>query len=233
MVRLLLTTEGQTEQAFVASVLTPHLAKLDIFVPNPRCTAIGRKAGRVHRGGVFQYQPMREDIRAWIKQDKDPDAHFSTMIDLYGIPSDFPGLDKARNTADPYHRVSILEEEFAKDIDSHRFIPYIQLHEFEALLLADPSKLCEYYPGRQEDVAPLEQALADAENNPELINDGTNTAPSKRIADCLPEYAFAKRTAGPIVAQSIGLATLRQACHHFNEWLEKLEALRKQAAPES
>lgn len=34
-----------------------------------------------------------------------------------------------------------------------------------------------------------------------------------------------KASAGPIVAEKIGLPTLRLKCEHFREWLGKLERL--------
>ena len=44
---------------------------------------------------------------------------------------------------DPYRRVKILEDALRDDISDlrRRFIPYFQVHEFEALLLPDPQKL--------------------------------------------------------------------------------------------
>jgi hypothetical protein len=58
-----------------------------------------------------------------------------------------------------------------------------------------------------------------------LINDGEETAPSKRIGKEIPDYLGAKPTAGPIIAGKIGLETMRMKCPHFNEWLTKLENL--------
>jgi hypothetical protein len=147
------------------------------------------------------------------------------MIDFYGLPSDFPGYEQAQAANDPYARVTILERAFAEDIHSQRFIPYIQLHEFEALLLTDHTKLCDYYgEERLDDLKSLDDAIA-VEANPELIDDGENSAPSKRISACIPEYGRAKPTVGPIVAEEIGLITLRKSCRHFNEWIKKLERL--------
>jgi hypothetical protein len=147
------------------------------------------------------------------------------MIDLYALPEDFPAYKQSQQFQNPYDRVAFLEKAFSSDVNSQRFIPYIQLHEFEALLLADYRKLCEYYgPERIKQLQPLADALS-AESNPELIDDGEKTAPSKRIAACIPEYADAKATAGPIIAEYIGLDTLRRTCLHFGEWLSKLELL--------
>ncbi len=107
----------------------------------------------------------------------------------------------------------------AEDINDHRFIPYIQLHEFEALILSDPNSLnCEYL----EHAKPISNLIAMVdEKNPELINDGVQTAPSKRILEEIPEYN--KVTAGVTVTRAIGLKKLRERCPHFDEWLTLLE----------
>ena len=41
----------------------------------------------------------------------------------------------------------------------------------------------------------------------------------------IPEYEKRKKSAGPIVAEKIGLPTLRSKCEHFREWIERLETL--------
>ena len=61
------------------------------------------------------------------------------------------------------------------------------------------------------------------DQNPELINDGHDTAPSKRILEQIPAYK--KATAGVTVTEKTGLSTLRAKCKHFHEWLSCLEQL--------
>ncbi len=61
------------------------------------------------------------------------------------------------------------------------------------------------------------------DQNPELIDGGATTAPSKRILKEIPEYD--KVTDGVEVAGKIGLPLLRQKCRHFEEWLSALEQL--------
>ena len=58
--------------------------------------------------------------------------------------------------------------------------------------------------------------------SPELIDDGSTTAPSKRIAAAIPDYAERKASAGPIVAAKIGLPALQSRCRHFGQWLQRL-----------
>ena len=59
----------------------------------------------------------------------------------------------------------------------------------------------------------------------DMIDDGIETAPSKRIAAEIPAYASVKASAGPLVAERIGLQTMRAKCCHFGEWIRKLEVL--------
>jgi hypothetical protein len=147
------------------------------------------------------------------------------MIDLYAIPTRFPRRDEAEALRhDPFRRVEFLENAFAADIGDPRFIPYIQLHEFEAILFCDPTYFAYFYDECEAQIAEL-QAIADRHDTPELINDGPNTAPSKRIVAQIPDYEDAKAAVGPEIAELIGLETIRSKCPHFHAWLSRLEKL--------
>ncbi len=224
MVRVNLTAEGKTEQVFAVDVLKPHLAERGVYIVKPRLAAHAKKKGRVHRGGLDNYLPARNDIVRWLKQDQAPDVYFTTMFDLYALPNDFPGYDVAKEKNDPYDRVAALEMALREDIDDPRFIPYIQLHEFEALLLSDPSEFAYLYKDYDKKIKNLE-SLCEDYDTPEKINHRQHLAPSKRIGKEIPEYVDAKATAGPIIAARIGLAKIREKCPHFNEWLTRLERL--------
>ena len=144
-------------------------------------------------------------------------------LNLYQLPPDFPGYEEASRTGDPYKKVKLLEVSLSNDLGDIRFIPYIQLHEFEALLLSDPTKLDSQF----DDSYAVERitALVSQFSSPELIDDGIETAPSKRITAEIPAYESMKRSVGPLVAERIGLQTMRAKCFHFGEWLSKLEVL--------
>ena len=145
------------------------------------------------------------------------------MFDLYALPNDFPGFAEAARVADPYEKVALLERALDTDVGDARFVPYIQLHEFEALIFARLETLLDEYFDRETEIQCLRDVLADHDDNPELIDDGLATAPSKRILHQVPEYN--KATAGPDLAARIGIDHLRQRCRHFGDWLEKLEGL--------
>ena len=223
MVRLHFIVEGQTEETFVNQTLVPHLAHMSI-VSDARCVATSRKRGVKHRGGVHSYQQVKNDIDLWMRGDANSDARFTTMLDLYALPQSFPGYESASRLQDPLQRVEALESALKEDIDDWRFIPYIQLHEFEALLLSDPQKLGAHFQCGDDAIRRLAD-MASCCLSPEMINDGSETAPSKRIIAEIPEYSGAKASAGPIVASHIGLDALRASCRHFGEWLNKLERL--------
>lgn len=225
MIRLYLFAEGRTEQTFADNLLKPHLANYDVFMHNPVLIAHARKKGVAHRGGGRKYLPMRNDILRFLAQETSAEARFTTMIDLYAIASDFPGLAEAEPLRHmPERRVALLQQFFAEDIHDWRFIPYIQLHEYEAYLFADPTGFELFYDRHQQEIAAL-KAIADSYETPELINDGAHSAPSKRITVQFPDYKKAKAVVGSQVAERIGLQVIRDKCPHFSQWLLRLEQL--------
>ncbi|NCD32297.1 MAG: DUF4276 family protein [Spartobacteria bacterium] len=222
MIRLHITAEGQTEQAFAKTILAPHLATFNVFVDS-RCvlTSKDKRAAKESRGGLLSYDKAKKDIQNWLKEDNHSECRFTTMFDLYALPDDFPGYADSKRETDKYKRVEMLELAMKQDINDDRFIPYIQLHEYEALILADPQQLEWEYLEHDRPISNLISMVNG--QNPELINDGPTTAPSKRIIAEIPEYD--RVTAGVAVAAKIGLQTLRHKCRHFNDWLTGLEQL--------
>jgi hypothetical protein len=95
MARLYLFAEGYTEQTFASNVLKPHLANMGVYLEHVMLIAHARKGGITHRGGGRKYIPMRNDISRILAQEKSWEVFFTTMIDLYAIHIDFPGLADA------------------------------------------------------------------------------------------------------------------------------------------
>jgi hypothetical protein len=225
MPRLYLFAEGSTELAFADTVLKPHLARSGVYLHPPVLIAHAKKKGRVHRGGGRRYAPMKNDILRFLAQEKDDDVFFTTMIDLYAIHAEFPGSAEAEKfLRNPVKRVEALEQAFAGDIDDGRFVPYIQLHEYEAYLFSDPTWFGYFYDHHERQIDAL-KAIAARYASPELIDDGQHSAPSKRIIRELPDYQDAKSAVGPQVAELIGLEAIRKKCPHFAAWLSRLERL--------
>jgi hypothetical protein len=213
MAELYLFAEGRTEQTFASVVLAPHLEAHEVYM-----------RGRIDVGGGPSYARIARPASAALKQHTRPGVFFTTMLDLYALYRDFPGRAEAAGLRDPYSRVRALEQSWADDVDDPRFIPHIQLHEYEALLFVAPGEFSGSYPGSEKQIARL-QAIADAHASPELIDDGVETSPSKRITVELAGYAGPKAAVGPLVAARIGLPAIRAKCPHFDAWVSRLEAL--------
>jgi hypothetical protein len=218
--RLYITTEGQSERKFADDVLRPHLAAFSIDVKT-RVVLTNRKLGK--RGGILDFDKIHGDLQRLMREDRHPAARFTTMVDLYVLPPEFPGWADARQKMVPKERVEALEAAFQANLGDCRFLPYIQLHEFEALLYRDLSQLQQRIADSEKAFAALAKEVRGME--PEEIDEGPTTAPSKRIINHVPIYDRLKVRVGAPAAAAIGLPGLRTKCPHFNEWVSRLEML--------
>lgn len=216
MNRIYLLVEGQTEEAFVRELLTPHYARIGVYL-----TPIIISTSPGYRGGVVSYAKVKPQIVRLCRQDSG--AHVSTMFDLYALPTDFPGKSVFANLSlnTGASKARYFEAELLKDINEPNFIAHLLVHEFEALLFSQPEKFAEWTDD-VEVVSTLREAVL-AGGAPEDINESPQTAPSKRVLSAMPGYQ--KTFHGPLIACEIGLDTMRLACPHFHAWLQKLEAL--------
>ena len=212
MSRVLVFVEGQTEETFVRDLLVPYFSRLGIYL-----TPILAQTSPGHKGGIVSYGKVKHQLTRLCRQDQG--AYVTTMMDYYGLPNDFPGLDG--RVADAHEQVMRLELALQQDIDAPNFIPNLMLHEFEALLFSAPEKIAEWLDD-QALLAPM-AAIRGAFATPEHINNSPQTAPSKRILALVPHYK--KTVDGPLIAEDIGLDAIRAQCPHFNNWIERLLAL--------
>jgi hypothetical protein len=222
--RLIVAVEGPTEDNFVRRILQPHLWSYGIAVSSTivgkaKAAARGNK-GKGARGGGC-YSDWERDIRNCLKDNPSRDFRLTTLFDLYGLPSDFPERDRIASDRSQVDRCDRLEQTMASRIDDWRFIPYLQLHEFEALVMACLSKLEELYDDHTQlgGLAMLRSELASL--CPEDINDSPVTAPSKRLLRRVPGYS--KCQDGPDAIELAGLDHVRSRCPRFNNWLSRLE----------
>ncbi len=219
--------EGSTEETFVNDVMVNHFAALNIFVSVRKITTGWDKHNeKPAKGGLRQYSKFRDDVQRWIVSDnKRLDTWYTSFVDLYAFPKgeDSPYSAEIQSIHDPYNKVAALENAIKQDINHPRFIPYIQLHEFEAFLLVNPDSLMTMFPDGKKCIDKLKANIGN--RNPEEINESPQTAPSKRIINYLPEYKSQKAQAGPLIAQDIGMTTLRNKCRHFNDWISQLEQI--------
>jgi hypothetical protein len=224
MNRVLVIVEGQTERAVLERVLAPYLSARGLWL---YAKILGRPG---HKGGIRSFEAARKEILALLKQE--PSSCVSTFFDYYGLPEDWPGLSQAkgkwaRDTAvmveQAMHGAVALKMDFT-DIP-RRFIPYVQMHELEALLFAAPEIMASVFE-RLDFESPFAQIVRDC-GECEEIDDHATSAPSKRIENLFPGYrkGSGSMAQAPIILNHIGMDRLRRACPHFSEWITKLEAI--------
>ena len=228
MRRLLVHVEGPTEETFVNNVLDPHLGCRGYSSVAARL--MGNARPKSHRGGGLSWQSVREGILRHLKQDWQVVA--TTMVDYYGMPKSrskrWPGRIEADSL--PFVRkAETIQDALARDIcegmgrsfNPCRFIPYVSMHEFEALLFSDCMGFADSvgHPG----IGRKMQEILDQFGSPEAIDDSYTTAPSKRIEGLLPSYD--KVAMCPTAIRKIGLENIRCRCPHFAGWLSRLEAV--------
>lgn len=224
MKRIIIICEGQTEQQFCNDVLRPYFAAKGIVLQYPTI--------KKTKGGIVSWPALKHQIEIHLKQD--PTAFITTLIDYYGIYENhnYPNWLASKQNINKNSGMDLMEHGMLEDLNEPlraRFIPYIQLHEFEALLFSDQAVFDNNFePGEFLDYNYLLQTIATNEN-PELINDGYETAPSKRLAKIIKGYHSDKENMkvfyGSILAHDIGLAKIRSKCPRFDQWITKLEGL--------
>lgn len=219
MNRVLVSVEGQTEETFARDVLRKHLWGFGIDIQPVVITTHRVKQGANFKGGVLSYGKARNEIIRLLN-DRNAVA-VTTMYDLYHLPQDFPGQN-TRPAGNGRTKALYLEQAFKNDIGGRHFHPYLQVHEFEAFLFANPVLTSRLFPEKK-DLAQKLQNIRKKFPTPEDINDNPMTAPSKRILSLYPRYE--KVLDGTIIALEVGLDTIRKECPHFNEWLTWLESL--------
>ncbi|HPO16124.1 MAG TPA: DUF4276 family protein [Candidatus Hydrogenedentes bacterium] len=218
--------EGETELAFVQTVLAPYFQTKGI-------TIWARLPGRVNRqGGVQSWSVIRGDI---VRTLKERSSRFcTTMFDYYAMPRDWPGRFEASelpwDKRGAYVERAIFEDlahHMGSDFRQERFIPYVQMHEFEAILFSDVRRLgavlTEIFGASSPEIMDQLHSIVVEAGSPEAIDDSPNSAPSKRIISLASGYK--KTLHGILVAQRIQLPVICASCLNFNHWITRLEAL--------
>jgi hypothetical protein len=150
------------------------------------------------------------------------------LIDYYGLYSKytFPNWEDGEKIADKNKRMAFLETAMKHDIRAavqHRFLPYLQLHEFEGLLFNDIQVFYDQVPKNElVGKAELLKTFQDYDN-PEMINNSKETSPSHRLKRIIEGYN--KTLYGHYFAEAIGLEKIRNKSPRFNNWLKVIEEL--------
>lgn len=220
MIRVHVICEGQTEEQFVNELLMPYFQGKGIWL----IPSLVGKPG--HKGGNFKFERLKTDVENRLLKEKG--AYCTTFFDFYGLPQGFPGKQDALTSQSATQKSDIIKARLVDELTKHlgqnvmrRFIPYIQMYEFEALLFSNPDAFASGVDLPH--LAPKLAQIAAGFESPEQINDSPHTAPSKRIEQLIPGYE--KPLLGSLAALEVGLQTMRTKCGLFDAWLSQLEAI--------
>lgn len=214
MKRVIIVCEGETEREFCKNVLAPHLIHHDIFIQPPLI--------KKSMGGIVRWSILKKEIETHLRE---PGVIVSTLIDYYGLYKkyNFPRWEEGERIVNKNDRMDFLEKAMKEDVNEvlrHRYIPYLQLHEFEGLLFNNIHIFYEHVPetelvGNDE----LKKTFADYDN-PEMINNNPDTSPSHRLKRIIKGYN--KPLYGHYFAEAIGVSQIRAKSPRFNQWIERI-----------
>lgn len=219
MKRIHCIVEGQTELTVFTNILAPYIFfKTGSYISFSTLKCTG--------GGITNYSKLFIELRNHLR---DKEKILTTFFDYYGILEShhFPNYQEAKQKqSDPTKGVQLLEQGMIEDlkskgIETKNFVPYIQLHEFEALLFSSAEGFSLF--NNSSIVEEIRNITAHYQN-PESINDSPLTAPSKRIIAIFEKQGmkYEKIIDGNNIATKIGINTFMKCCPRFREWVQLL-----------
>ncbi|GIH73015.1 DUF4276 family protein [Sphaerimonospora thailandensis] len=210
--------EGQTEETVVREIIEPYFESTDVFVTRSIFTTKRPAGGTYFKGGLSNWGKLASEIRLLLRDSSI--TVLTTLLDYYGLPADVPGM-ATRPSSSPYDRVAYVERAMAEAIDDPRFLPHLVLHEIEAWVLLGHEALGELTGDAV--LAYAAQAIVTEALGAELVNDGAETSPSKRLLRLYPRYR--KTSDGPLVIAEVGIEAIRKSCPHADAWFTAVSTI--------
>ena len=211
MPRLIFIVEGDSEQRFINEHLVIYLSSKFSRVPMHAQKITTNRKKNV-KGGNVNYELLKNEVRRTFAQG---DVLITTLLDFLRLPTDYPGF-----TVD-VKQIGKIEDAVRADcsaiIPPTSFLPYIQKHEFETLLFANPAGFTNVVNSTE--MSGILNVLKKF-STPEDINGSPETAPSKRL---LSIFNYKKVADSALVLKDVDIDLLRRRCPRFNEWVARLE----------
>ena len=212
MKRVVFIVEGDTELNFIHKRVIPYLYNKGYTQSmNAQKILTNRKLNK--KGGNVSYNYLKNEI---VKVAATREVLITTFLDFFRLPTDFPSYTTDRL------KLAEIEEAIRTDLDpqvpSNTLLPYIQLHEMEALMYTNMDGF-DLVVDDEQQLDELREII-DRYPNPEEINGGADTAPSKRLMSIFP---YRKTTDGEMILECIEIDDIRAKCPRFDAWMSKLE----------
>lgn len=212
MKRVVFIVEGDTELSFIHNCVMPYLYQKGITQSmNAQKITTNRKLNK--RGGNISFEYLKNDISHLAATGN---VLITTLVDFFKLPNNFP------NYTTDSSKIHEIENEMRDALQAiiapENFLPYIQRHEIESLMYTSMEGF-NFVVDDEKALSALQEIL-NQYPNPEDINGGTETAPSKRLMKIFP---YQKTTDGEMIFEELKIDDIRAKCPRFNDWMNKLE----------
>jgi hypothetical protein len=125
--QVLILVEGQTEERFVKEVLAPAFFDKELFIRPTILVTRKTKDGSRFKGGVTTFAKFQKDASHLLGSAGG--ALVTTMLDYYGLPGDFPGMNSRPARGTPSNRAKHVEMAIAQHFGAPKdFLPFLALH---------------------------------------------------------------------------------------------------------
>lgn len=211
--RLVILVEGESELMFINQQVIPELYKRTKVAWSIEACKVVTNRQLNKKGGSINYEYLLNDVRRFSAQGCDV---ITTFLDFFRLPTSFPGYTSDGSQIDTVEE-AIRQDVRGKIADLRVFIPYLQKYEFEALLFSSMDGF--RYLIDDNGILETIEKIFNQYLNPEDINGGELTAPSKRL---LSIFNYNKVADSSEMLAIIGFDTIYSKCPRFSSWFDKL-----------
>ncbi|MEZ4773017.1 MAG: DUF4276 family protein [Bacteroidia bacterium] len=225
MKRIYVIVEGLSEMEFVKRVMEPYFTAKRIIISGIPMKKSGGGSG------FSNLDHFKNNVTPLLFESDQP--VITTMIDLYKFPVQ-SGNPHEERLLKHYDKVSNINEKLAglekvlsavvdKIKPYPEFLPYIQKHEFEALLFSDPDVFNIEDPNIVSDIA----AILIDNPNPEDINTTFDGHPARRLETIFAKHKkkYVKGADAVDFAEIAGIEKIMEKCPRFKTWILDLVSM--------
>lgn len=216
--RLVILVEGDSEMKLMNRLIIPKLYE---YITNEKITTpwslevckivTNRQLNK--KGGNVNYEYLKNNIKSFASQGA---SIITTFFDFFRLPTSFPRYTTDGNAIDAVE--SAMQEDVKTSVSNlQTFIPYIQKYEFEALLFSGIEGF-EFLIDDEESLAQI-KSINDEYPNPEDINGGAETSPSKRL---MKIFDYHKVGDSEDIIEILGFDRIYNKCPRFAQWYDSL-----------
>lgn len=219
MKHLYIIVEGPTELEFINRILIPYFNSKGIISHIQGITITMSGGGH----GFNNIKHFENTIKPVLNYNNEP--FITTLIDYFKLNSEtkLPGFLDCLNKPSTDEKIECLENKLYNIVQKIKpynyFIPYIQKHEMETLMFANPED------GFSLENDKIKNAIIEISKqypNIEDINGSELGAPSKRLEAIYKsnDKKYNKIVDGIDIIEFSGIDTIIEKCPRFKNWIE-------------